>query len=593
MFASQRREALAALQDEPFDVFLVELPGSHDEDRIEMLSTLAPRHDRPPAAVLAATRSEADGVRRNALDAGAADFLSLPVDAIELAIRIRSILELRDARALACSRDEEHVASQRYRSIIDSIPEAIGTADAEGRLNFVNPAGAEMFGYTVEEMLGHLLIDFVPHERAKRMVLEAIEQIRQGAIVQNEFWARRKDGTEMWVMTSGRALYDHRRYIGVVGNVVDISDRHRMEVALEASQQRLSLAMMAADIGLWDWDLVADAVYLSPEFVRLLGYGEAEIHLASPWFRDRLHPEDVEPATRIMEEHLQGKTAQSVIEYRARQASGDYVWLRSIGKVVARDPSGQPSRMTGVVVDISEAKRTEDALRAAIEIRQDVVAIVSHDLRNPLSAIRLSASLLAKRPSEIDRRSSRKQVEIILRSVEHMQRLIERVLDVSTLEAGTFKLDRAREEVIPLVDELLQELEPVAASKAIHLFREVLGEIPQIWCDRTRVQQVLSNLVGNALKFVPVDGTIRIRIWAQADEVHFEVADTGPGIPERELPHLFERYWTDYRGRGRSVGLGLFITRGIVEAHGGRISVESKHDVPLHDPGISGRRACD
>lgn len=252
MFASRREEVLAAVHDEPFDVFLVELPGPGD--RMAMLSTLAQQ-----VAVVAITRPGEEDLRRRAVDAGVAEFLSLPVDATELATRIRSVLELRELRTLAHVREEERAASERCRSIIDSIAEGIGTADTEGRLNFVNPRGAEMFGYSVDEMLGRRLIDFVPDERAKRLVLAALERIRQGAVVQNEFWASRKEDAEMWVLTTGRALYDEGRYVGVVGNVVDITDRHRAEVALEASQQRLSLAIMAAGIGLWDWDLIADA----------------------------------------------------------------------------------------------------------------------------------------------------------------------------------------------------------------------------------------------------------------------------------------------------------------------------------------------
>jgi PAS domain S-box-containing protein len=577
IFVSRGEEALAVLQREPFEILLVELPESGEEDRVAMLSALGQRGGLQQITVVVMTRSGAGILRQRAFDAGVMEFLSMPVDAIELASRVWSILELRRARALIASLRDENAESERYHSIVDSATEGIATTDAEGRLDFANPKAAEMFGYTVNEMSGLSLIDdFAADEHSKRLVQESLERIRQGAVELQEFLVRRKDGTEVWVLTTGRPLYVGGRYAGVVGTVRDITRRHKVEEALQASEQRLSLAMVAADLGLWDWNVIADTAYLSPEYLGVLGLGESEIRSASTWFRDRVHPDDIATVSKTIQEHLQGKSSQSIIEYRARRESGEHVWLRGIGRVVARDATGVPLRMMGVIVDISEQKHTEDLLRAAIEVRDNVIAIVSHDLRNPLSAIRLSASLLTERAPDLDRRRSRKQLEVILRSAEHMHRIIDKVLDASTIEAGTFALDYEREEVFPIVDELVQQFEPVAASKSIRLVREVLGEVPPMWCDRTRVQQLLSNLIGNALKAVPVHGMIRVRVWAQTDEVHFEVTDTGPGIPERALSHLFERYWTADPGQRRGTGLGLFISKGIVDAHGGLIFVETK-----------------
>jgi PAS domain S-box-containing protein len=496
---------------------------------------------------------------------------------------------IRDITERKRAEDERRV----HLALLDSSSDFIAIAGMDGRLLYINPSGRTLIGLpadlSVEQT--HIPDYFLDPDRAapeaisRKLPVEghlsseiSLRNWQTGGTIplaSNHFLIRDASGTR--VLGRGLIARDvsEARRIASEREQLLASERFARQ-ALQRSEQRLSVAMAAADLGLWDWDLIADTAYLSPEYLQLLGASEAEVRFAGTWFRDRVHPDDVATTWNTMQDHLQGKTPQSIVEYRARRESGEYVWLRGIGRVVARDATGAPLRMTGVIVDISEQKHNEDLLRAAIEVRDDVVAIVSHDLRNPLSAIRLGASLLTERPPDLDRRRSRKQLEAILRSAEHMHRIIDKVLDASTIEAGTFALDYTREEVFPIVDELVDEFEPVAASKSIHLVREVRGEVPPIWCDRTRVQQLLSNLIGNALKVVPVHGTIRVRVWAQADEVHFEVADTGPGIPERALSHLFERYWTADPGQRRGTGLGLFISKGIVDAHGGRIFVETK-----------------
>ena len=568
-------EALALLAHEEVETFIVELPGPSGEDRMAMLAALRQRVSRPPVSILAVTRMDATAVRRSAIDAGVTDFLTKPIDAIEIGCRVRSLVELGQLRALTRSLQKEvETGTGRCRSIIDSLAVGVATLDAEDRLNLVSRRGAELLGYTADEMLGRPLIDFVKDERGKRLMREQLQRLREGEVLHTEYEVIRKDGAEMWVTTTGTPLFEGGRYAGVAGTSLDITSRHRAEEALRKSEERLSLAIEAAELGLWDWDLSTDTAYLSPQYARLLGLAESEIRSARAWFTDRIHPDDRESRWKTLDEHLQGKTPQSSIEYRARRESGEYVWLRGLGRVVDRNETGTPTRMIGFVIDISEQKQTEEQLHAAIVTRDNVLAIASHDLRNPLSAIHLNATLLTERPPDRERRKNRKQLEMILRSSAHMRRLVDHLLDAATIEAGTFALDGARSELKPLLDDLFEEFEPLAARSSIHLVRDVLGDLPPIWCDPTRLRQVLSNLIGNALKFVPAVGTIAVRVWAQGSDVHFAVSDTGPGIPEEVLDHLFERFWTGDRP-GRGNGLGLYISKGIVDAHHGHIFVES------------------
>jgi signal transduction histidine kinase len=157
-----------------------------------------------------------------------------------------------------------------------------------------------------------------------------------------------------------------------------------------------------------------------------------------------------------------------------------------------------------------------------------------------------------------------------------MNRLIQDLLDVAKIEAGRLGVDPRPVEVPPLVAEAFDMLRPIASEKSIRLDVAVADDLPTIAADAGRVLQVLSNLVGNAIKFTPAEGRVTIRAERVAGTVGFCVADTGPGIPPEQLPHIFGRFWQADRSDRRGIGLGLAIAKGIVEAHGGRISVESR-----------------
>jgi PAS domain S-box-containing protein len=217
--------------------------------------------------------------------------------------------------------------------------------------------------------------------------------------------------------------------------------------------------------------------------------------------------------------------------------------------------------------------RLHEQARRAIQSREDLLAVVSHDLRNPLSVILVSATLALRTSLSGD--DSRRAVEAIRRSALRMDRLIGDLLDASTIEAGRLSLETAAQSVDQIVRDAVEALEAPAAQKRLRL--EVIGGGDVgVFCDRGRMLQVFSNLIGNATKFTPEGGSITIRVEPRDQEVWFFVTDTGPGIPEDQLPRLFDRYWQAKRTARLGTGLGLTIAKGIIEAQDGRIGVESK-----------------
>jgi len=238
-------------------------------------------------------------------------------------------------------------------------------------------------------------------------------------------------------------------------------------------------------------------------------------------------------------------------------------------------PTGAIEGALSVFADITPLKTVSHDLRRAVQTREDLLAVVSHDLRNPLSVAMMRTAMLAKTLSNDDEgKRICRELEIVQRSCEQMQKLVGDLLDFGSIEAGTFTVTGRPESAVKLVDHAIESLRPLATSKSLQL--EVKTGIADavVSCDRERVLQVFSNLVGNAIKFTPAGGGISVETVAEAGHVRFSVTDTGPGIPDEQLPHLFERYW---QGRSKSthgVGLGLFIAKGIVLAHHGKLWVE-------------------
>ncbi|HEY5928213.1 MAG TPA: ATP-binding protein [Kofleriaceae bacterium] len=209
------------------------------------------------------------------------------------------------------------------------------------------------------------------------------------------------------------------------------------------------------------------------------------------------------------------------------------------------------------------------AAERAIRMRDDVLAIVSHDLRTPLGTILLQAETLVGTP-EVSRLGV-----AIMRSAHRMNRLIGDLLDASAINAGHLALDIRPHSAADIAREALEMFRSLAEARAITLVDELPDDSLRIACDRDRIVQVLSNLLGNAIKFTARGGTVAIRVEREGEGVHFEVQDTGQGIAPDQVPYLFDRFWRG-QGRNNGAGLGLFISRGIIAAHGSVLLVESK-----------------
>jgi signal transduction histidine kinase len=271
--------------------------------------------------------------------------------------------------------------------------------------------------------------------------------------------------------------------------------------------------------------------------------------------------------------------AQLDVIYRQTQAAGSRTAAWITGLLTAG------AVLSGLLAAISTRQlartyqREQQAVaraESAVAAREELMSIVAHDLRNPLGAISMKAALIRATADTAGPDKTRAQAESIERVAQRMELLIRSLLEVATIEAGRLVVTAAPCEVSALLRPTQDLFGGLADAKSIRL--EVAAAPPDltVLADRERALQVLSNLVGNAIKFTPEGGRVELGVEPAPDAVRFTVRDTGPGIAPEHLAHVFDRFWKAVAGERCGTGLGLFIARGIVEAHGGRIEVRSE-----------------
>ena len=512
-----------------------------------------------------------------------------------------------------------------FEQILEIAADAIVTVDESQSIVHFNRGAEQMFGYPADEVLGKPLNLLLParFRAAHPEYVNTFGRSAENARLmghRREVYGLRKGGTEFPAEASilkierpdGRKLY--------TAVVRDVTDRKVIE------QRQRFLAEVGATLGTsLDWDstlasivrlpvpVLADAcvvdVVTDSGALRRLGYAPADSPVAGPLARlceehaptwespavviDVLRTREPELVTRVTDEWLEAHT-ETAEEAELRRATGAHSLI--IVPLVARDQAlgaitlmraqhTAPYGAADMVLAVDVASRAALALdnarlyrdaRRATRARDEILGVVSHDLRNPLSAIAMCSRALLEGATREGDAARQEMAEAIHESAGWMSRLIQDLLDVSAIEAGRLSVQCAPEDVRVILDRVGAMFERSAHERGIALDVSVDDDVPQIRADGERLMQGIANLMGNAVKFTPRGGTVRLAAHSRGAEVTIDVEDSGTGIPPEDLPHVFERYW--HRARGiseRGSGLGLAIAKGIVEAHGGWIDVHS------------------
>jgi PAS domain S-box-containing protein len=419
---------------------------------------------------------------------------------------------------------------------------------------------------------------------AERIKAYTRDMVATGEQQREEFRIVRPDGSVRWLEVSAAAtrspITGALRYVGVN---IDITARKQAMAEVEASEQRLRLAKQAAKLGIHDYDLRTGELRWCERTRELWGIGPDEpVTLAR--FLAGVHPDDRESIALAHDQALQPSGGGTFsIEYRVVDLVTDETrWIAVTSMVAVED--GEPARMVGTVQDITERKHSEAALRRSEERlresdrrKDEFMAMLGHELRNPLAAIHSAAELLG-----IDVAGSPRLARIsavLDRQSNHMVRLVDSLLEVSRIARGKIELTWAIVDLRALLGSVLDD-RLAQLHQAGHRASLAVGPAPMwIWADELRLVQVFDNLIANALKFCEQPGEIRIRAERRGAGIAITVSDTGIGIDETMLEAIFEPFLQGAQPLARSaggLGLGLGLARGLVELHGGTLRAASE-----------------
>ncbi len=451
----------------------------------------------------------------------------------------------------------------------------------------VNKGGRENIGYSLEELQNLTPVDIKP-EFTQEFFEETIKPLKDNEIEKLVFetWHQRKDGSKYPVeIHLQKATYqDSQVFIAII---VDISQRRRSEEAVRISQQRLELALEGGDLGMWDWNLQTNAVYFSPRYLSMLGYGPMELpHTLETWEK-LLHPEDREGAKQQIRNYLE-KTPPTKwsIEFRLQAKNGQYVWILGRGKVVEHSQDGTPLRAVGTHLDITEQKRLEEELFQAhkMEAIGTLAGGIAHDFNNILSAI-IGFSELAKDDIPADSNAIN-DIDKVIISSRRAADLVQQILTFSR------KSDQRLEPMALhlIIKESLKMLRSTFPT-TINIVEDIDTECGKIMADPTSIHQIIVNLCTNSLHAMENEkGVLRVNLQRKeisAEEITgesgvspgpfivLEVSDTGNGIDQATIERIFEPYFTT-KEVGKGTGLGLAVIHGIIYDYHGFIRVKSE-----------------
>ncbi|VTT96878.1 pas sensor signal transduction histidine kinase : PAS domain S-box protein OS=Massilia sp. LC238 GN=FG94_04812 PE=4 SV=1: PAS_3: PAS_4: PAS_4: PAS_9: HisKA: HATPase_c: Response_reg [Gemmataceae bacterium] len=490
------------------------------------------------------------------------------VQGIDLTERVRAEQEL--VRVTAESERQRRM----FDTILSSAPDFVYLFDLSGRFTYVNKALLDLWQKPLSAALGRNFFELdYPPDLAARLQQQIRDVIATRRPVRDETPYTSAAGTRAYEYIFVPVFGADGEVEAVAGSTRDISDRKRAEEALRQSEAEFRETFERAGVGKAQADpRTGRLVRVNPKLCEFLGYTADE--LLGMTIRDLTHPDDREAGDARFRSLVEGAVDQYAVEKRYLRKGGEPVWVRVTATVV-RTPDGRPVRASAIIEDVTARTQAEAALKDADRKKDDFIALLAHELRNPLAPIRNGLQVL--RLAEAKPIRDRAQ-EMMDRQLTHMVRLIDDLLDVSRITRNKMDL---RREPVPLADVVNSAVEAArpAIDGAGHELTVSLPARPVVLdADPTRLSQVFSNLLGNSAKYTPRGG----RIWLSAERtptgVAVTVRDTGIGIPAAALPTIFDMFSQVDRSIERStggLGIGLALVKGLVEMHGGTVAAGS------------------
>lgn len=618
-----------AMQSKP-DLILsdIMMPGMSGD---QMFAEIKKDPELKHTPFVALTAKADDELRIRMLKAGADDYMIKPFLSDELLARVRNLLLTKSmtqklTMELEARKEIEQAlmeSEEKFRGILESAYNAIVIVDENGLIEYANPK-IRMFGYTPNELIGASIEVLVPEtDRIRHRTLHSDytkAPIARSMGQQPNIRGRRKDGSEFFVDISLCPFQLNGRTI-VTAFIKDISEERRLAIQenflLETThsqaetmdfQERLqrtadAIVPKIADIcAIYvheEAGLVAKALaHSNPadiEFfwkIAKLGPG-LQVQNAGPEFVFksgqsqllREIPPQLLELSGFSDEDLDRLKIAKIKSYMAvpLMARGRTVGVMTLVRLAPNSFSRKDLEFAEVIaarsaLQIDNARLYQDA-QSSIKLREEILGIVSHDLKNPLAAIMLSKQLLDRAQDQFDNcvtAQLARPMEIIDRSTKQMHRLIDDLLDFARIESGSLSLKPQSISAATFINDGVQMIRHHSDPKKIQIDVSLPEAPPDVYCDPTRITQVFYNLLGNAVKFSPENSRVSVKMSVAPTFLQVEVADTGPGISPEDLGMIFEKYWRVKGSHKDGTGLGLYIARKIIESHGGKLWATSE-----------------
>lgn len=492
--------------------------------------------------------------------------------AIETTATVRLAQEAQVAQA---AQQALAVSEERLRLAVDAAEIAFWDVNVlDGNLIW-QPRLRTMFGITTDEALS--MDDFFaglhPDDRAAvAQAFDAACDPQRRELYNIEYRTiGRDDGQVRWVAAKGRGLFDATgRCVRANGTAMDITSRKTVELALE-------VALEASRTGTFHWDIHGNQLTWDGALDRLFGLRPGQAVRSLDQFIALVHPDDRAEVIRRCE-RCRDAGDDFEMEFRVIYPDGSIHWLYDRGRTFL-DPSGQAKTMTGACVDITEFVRVREALKLADRQKDDFLATLAHELRNPLAPLRTGLHLLQSFHSAAAGEAAQ-VLGIMQRQLDHMVHLVDDLLDIARIRQGKILLRQEPVSLQAMLDQAMEGVQTLLDAQALQVVRPSVDPALRVLGDPTRLVQVVGNLLNNAAKYTPRGGTVTLRAGAASDAgmLCIEVQDTGIGIPPDMLEHVFDRFAQVPQHVDRAqggLGIGLSVVKGLVEMHGGRVTAES------------------
>jgi PAS domain S-box-containing protein len=481
------------------------------------------------------------------------------------------------------ARARQRRADLMLRAFVDDSPTCKWVTDPLGVIVYCNRAMADALGQKVEDVVGKTHAQILPPKLAQ-FAVQHIKAVRESGQPRTSF-----EEIEPLGANGARRVLEWRRFalklnergdVLVAGMANDITEKARMERALQESDSRFRRAADASRAIVYEVDLSpgAGGATHAEGVEQFIGAEARGAQLTSDWWHQRIHPDDLPTHLQNMQKHLEDHDCSTYYaEYRVRHSDGSWRTVNDTAQI-ERD-GGKPLRLVGTILDITERKQLEQSLREADRRKDEFLATLSHELRNPLSPIRNALQILkSKPPTDPQTHWAR---DVIDRQVRVMARLLEDLLDVSRITQGKLELRRECVGIGSIVKSAVETSGPSIDAAGAMLQLDLDDATVYVDGDPVRLAQVLSNLLNNAAKYTDRGGTIRVSSRREGPNVVLSVKDNGIGIAPEAMAHLFEMFSQAQPALERSqggLGIGLALVRGLVHLHGG--TVEARSDGP-------------